>query len=223
MAFPAVVFLAIGMAANLMVMWGCAYWSSPSPFDARFLGAKRMEFFARNRADYVQLPFDSMWVGMAFHGRGAEFLEISIESSEREDIVGPRLSMMPCLNLIRAGWPCLGLEGWILEDGTPGRPAFLPSIHYAIGLPNNYVNASRLSMQRVLPLKPMWPGLLKNWVFWTAAVVMIWMIPWTARRIVRRIRHRCAACGYPVGTSPVCTECGRRVTAMEPRINTDER
>ena len=37
------------------------------------------------------------------------------------------------------------------------------------------------------------------------------------RRLTRGKRGRCPACGYPTGTSPVCTECGREVTKARER------
>jgi predicted amidophosphoribosyltransferase len=50
-----------------------------------------------------------------------------------------------------------------------------------------------------------------NTVFYA---VMLWL-PFTALRALRRRRRikrgLCPACAYPVGSSEVCTECGRPV------------
>ena len=67
-----------------------------------------------------------------------------------------------------------------------------------------------LSDQRdiVLPFHPIWSGLIINTLFYA---VLIWGVvsgPGAARRVFRQRRNRCPACGYPIGTSTVCTECG---------------
>lgn len=44
----------------------------------------------------------------------------------------------------------------------------------------------------------------------------LWIFPrWTRGRLRAR-RGLCPTCAYPVGVSPVCTECGRAVTAVGP-------
>lgn len=62
---------------------------------------------------------------------------------------------------------------------------------------------------RVLPLRPIWPGFLINTLLYGTSLWMVCTGPFAVRRAIRRRRGRCAHCGYPVGTSPVCTECGR--------------
>lgn len=62
---------------------------------------------------------------------------------------------------------------------------------------------------RTLPLIPIWPGAALN----TIIICFIVCIPVAAMRAVRRHRRikrsQCPGCGYPMGTSPVCTECGQ--------------
>lgn len=60
----------------------------------------------------------------------------------------------------------------------------------------------------VLPFHPIWSGLILNTLFYA---VLIWGVvsgPGAARRAFRKHRNRCPACGYPIGTSIICTECG---------------
>ena len=65
---------------------------------------------------------------------------------------------------------------------------------------------------RVLPLRPLWRGFVGNTVFWAFTLWLAVMIPRWLRGLIWLLRSRCAHCGYPVGTSPVCTECGRRIS-----------
>jgi hypothetical protein len=59
-----------------------------------------------------------------------------------------------------------------------------------------------------VPLRPIWPGFSVNTLFYAA---LLW-IPIAARSRLRRMlrlrRGCCARCGYPIGKSAVCTECG---------------
>lgn len=59
-----------------------------------------------------------------------------------------------------------------------------------------------------LPVRPVWPGFAVNTLLFSAlAYVPVGVLFW-ARRRARRLRGQCGACGYPVGVSAVCTECG---------------
>lgn len=58
-----------------------------------------------------------------------------------------------------------------------------------------------------LPVNVHWIGFVGNTIFWA----LPWSVPLlllTLRRRWRRRQGRCEACGYPIGTSAVCTECG---------------
>ena len=68
-----------------------------------------------------------------------------------------------------------------------------------------------LASPRMLPLRPLWPGFAINTVFYAAVLWGLFAFPFALRRTIRRRRGQCPACGYPVGTSPRCTECGKPV------------
>ena len=48
-----------------------------------------------------------------------------------------------------------------------------------------------------------------NTIFYTAILWLLFAGPAKVRRIIRGRRGQCPACAYPIGTSNVCTECGR--------------
>ncbi len=65
-----------------------------------------------------------------------------------------------------------------------------------------------------LPLTPIWSGFAVDTLFFAALSALI-LTGW--RRMIRRRRikrGRCPACKYPIGTSPVCTECGEALTVQ---------
>lgn len=66
---------------------------------------------------------------------------------------------------------------------------------------------------RALPYVPMWPGVVGNAALYAAALGLLIAGPGWVRRRIRRRRRQCEACGYPIGTSPVCTECGAAVSS----------
>jgi hypothetical protein len=68
-----------------------------------------------------------------------------------------------------------------------------------------------------MPLRPLWPGFAINTIFYAAILLALFFAPGSVRRMIRRRRGLCPACAYPVGTSPVCTECGKPVNPAPPR------
>jgi hypothetical protein len=71
---------------------------------------------------------------------------------------------------------------------------------------------------RQLPLAVRWPETIVNTL---CSVLVLLTVRWLALKLLalprhlRKARHLCARCGYPAGTSPVCTECGRTLSSSE--------
>jgi hypothetical protein len=59
-----------------------------------------------------------------------------------------------------------------------------------------------------LPFRPLWIGFGTNTVIYSMVLGLLIAGPIYLRRLLRRKRGLCAACAYPAGDSPVCTECG---------------
>jgi len=62
--------------------------------------------------------------------------------------------------------------------------------------------------QRVLPLRPIWPGFAVNTILYAAFLWLLFCGPFVLRRFIRVRRGLCLACGYPMGKSSICSECG---------------
>jgi len=61
------------------------------------------------------------------------------------------------------------------------------------------------------PLNPIFPGFAINTLFYAGVLWVLCCGPFALRRMIRRRRGQCPACAYPIGQSPVCTECGAAV------------
>ena len=95
-----------------------------------------------------------------------------------------------------AGFPWLGVFCWDERDGSKGGGITILDPGKVRGV--------------VLPYLPLWPGLIADLAFWSAAWwLTLWAVP-TIRGARRRRRGLCAACGYDLSGSPDrCPECGR--------------
>jgi hypothetical protein len=110
---------------------------------------------------------------------------------------------------ISAGWPLLSLMG--------GRWVFNQWDHVAIRqvtVNEEFIHALAVpdgGWRRVLPLGPIWPGFAINTILYAAILWGVFFGPGMVKRGLRRRRGLCPACAYPIGSSPVCTECGKPV------------
>jgi len=62
-----------------------------------------------------------------------------------------------------------------------------------------------------LPFVPVWPGFAINTIIYATILCVLFFAPGVLRRTIRRKRGLCPACAYPIGSNPVCTECGTAV------------
>ena len=63
---------------------------------------------------------------------------------------------------------------------------------------------------RALPLLPIWPGFAVNTIFYAAILWPLICGPFVLRRLIRRKRGLCVACGYDLRHADhnACPECG---------------
>ena len=120
----------------------------------------------------------------------------NITREQFQNLVANRRTFM--LWSIECGWPmvCVGGERWYEHRGVTATP-----VQYS---------GMKLGILR-LPSRLLWAGLIVNAVLFAAATLVVWTLPQLILRAVRRRRGQCPQCGYPVGVSPVCTECGTPV------------
>jgi hypothetical protein len=61
------------------------------------------------------------------------------------------------------------------------------------------------------PIRPLAVGTSVNTIFYAAILWGMFAVPLALRRRRRLKRGLCPACAYPIGASPVCTECGAKL------------
>ncbi|MCL4199365.1 MAG: hypothetical protein KJZ69_17880 [Phycisphaerales bacterium] len=69
----------------------------------------------------------------------------------------------------------------------------------------------------ILPYRPLWTGVVVNTLVFAMTFSLLVYGPRQIRTRMYRGRGGCPACGYPRGTSPVCTECGEPLPSARPR------
>lgn len=110
--------------------------------------------------------------------------------------------------------PASSDSAWLHDRvGWPARAAWTSSDAFADGANSPAVfprwRGAVLVGSSVLPLRPIWLGLLVNTLFYTSLVLTPWAVArlWRTRR--RRARGRCVTCGHELGDGVgVCPECG---------------
>lgn len=180
-----------------------------------------------------------MWTGLGGHGPG--WSALTVYGAADWNVFGqeplPPLPAWMSLNGVKnapdraqtavaAGWPfqCLAAHATGRGDDTPvggaWRSGLAPqqvhweSWRWAIAWRRANQPAADVPAMKVLPLRPLWPGLVGNVLVWS----LLWSIPWLAvviRRVARRRRGRCVACGYDLrgrddlgAEAARCPECG---------------
>lgn len=117
---------------------------------------------------------------------------------------------------VRSGWPLLamhtrtlivqGSDGEERIDRTPAVPLPFWFQQYIDGISEGY------GVTRSLPIVPIWPAFILNALAYAAAFWLMLRVRGTVRAFARSRRGQCMNCGYPKGSSDVCTECGEPVS-----------
>lgn len=119
-------------------------------------------------------------------------------------------------NHVGAGWPMLSLSAsthTILDLEAKDKADRVVHRHGGIAL--NQAAPSNTPV--VLPVRPLWTGFIVNVLVYATSLGMLMLGPTAIRSLRCRWRGVCLACGYPRGTSPVCTECGEPLPSDRPR------
>lgn len=206
-------FLILGAIVNIGVAWYCALGIS----FANQTDADRGARFGPE----VDLAVDRYDRLGAIHIEWYRSSEGKDHWEEGPDPLGlipawGRLSVAPAGEALRElgdiegrGWPMLSMWweqdriSWT-SDSNRRHEAVLGALETA--LPP--FSGDMGMFPRVLPIRPIWTGLLVNSVFYTCVLWLLLRVWIACRRIVRLTRGHCPNCCYPRGQSPVCTECG---------------
>jgi hypothetical protein len=186
-----------GAVVTIAVAWCCAWWvhlvwdaSGPVEDDAQIVAWVD----ARSWENDLDGPFRPVWF-VAERGFGRRRVHLSAE------VISGRIMMPADLTLDLAGWPLSALQGDSAPLWTGGGYTYEENglVHLPIG-------------GGVTPVRPIWPGLAFNTLFYAGILWLLFAAPLALRRRRRIRRGLCPACAYPVVAGEVCTECGKPVS-----------
>jgi hypothetical protein len=208
-------FLTAGAVINVAVASWFALTTRPMPVrDFRNLTPEEVH---RLWEKWGQQPYtqDARPTGMLQITVGRDlFLAFATDQTNEVDSPGNSKSTHSFgIGQFKFGWPCRATELIHLQDST--KPSDEGNIIIG-GLPvTNQIPDLGASVVGAIPLRPLWGGFAVNTFLYALVLMCVLAIPIAAIRIRRWRRGRCPSCGYPLGVSDRCTECGRqwKVTA----------
>ncbi len=205
------IFLLLGAIVNVAFAWGCAlprrrHWSNGAPLPSD----EQTRWWRANCPEGVVDTPDEVHVT---HDMGYEAVAMSAQSqavAAGSDVIR-----------VSAGWPLISMTGehWSVMQCTGdhvfpiGQVAVVPRGLWVFRRPTGH----GYDQIYHIPLEPIWGGFLLNAIGYGLAIWLCVAIPAFFTRWHRTRWHRCIACGYPRGTSPVCTECGEPLPSPSDR------
>ncbi len=202
--FIAAIFLLAGAVVNVAVAWGCALWSPvvpPWPYDEKNL------FPWLSPGTPWPRPVSPDWLPPSYGGWGYGLWVSNgvFGGSPPRDRPTPKEQPTDYwLSVLRFGVPLRACE---CEYQTEIFEPYARKTTFVccIAAPDHLRPSNSFG---IIPLRPLWPGLVVNTIFYA---VVLWLLVgglFVLRRIVRLRRGLCPACAYPMGGSAVCSECG---------------
>ena len=180
------IFLLLGAIVNVAVAWGCALWTPRRFEDYRgYLDNSLIE--TRWSDIVVQFPPYQDLHAHEKHFIGHSYLHVGCLTTT---------GIAQNHQQWRSGWPGRSFIG---EKRIPGDDG------------GSWLRYNWTDFNHSVPLRPLWPGFALNTVFYALLLWPLLAAPGIVRRRRRLKRGLCPACAYPIGTSPVCTECGKEL------------
>ena len=207
--------LLLGAAANVAVAWGAIAWA-PQELELEtewyvhqggdwWLAFARDRFAAVDRIKWYCFTTTHPEVLADKQRSPPKWSRITtLTTFDQPD--APAGSLLDVGYESAAGWPARSLWCsllWRFSRSSRLRPT---EVHGILLPPKGQTGP--YPPARVLPRHPIWPGFAVNTIFWAAIIFGLIRSPLALHRFIRWKRGLCSACAYPIGTSPVCTECG---------------
>ena len=211
----------LGPASAVGVAWAAAIWGPASPIGQITPLTAPEQHFTTGPPSYWPPPqYRVDWKGLGW----------SISQASREFAPGSIPEQPDAISVSEArfqfGWPCLALE-YVLHqysrNARPGPGTQAIKVFSGDGGLVPHQLAPNHNAARRFPLRPMPLGLTVNALTGIAFFAAILVLPPTLRYWHRRVRGACVGCGYPIGTSPMCPECGNSVQTTRARSGSRNR
>ena len=210
-----ILFLLLGAIVNVAVAWGCAAWS-------RYNNNAMQDYSHPGLPNWIvsvskgigvtrvsAVPDNDLWDISSI--RGDVQIPAWSRTNERPSEAEFADRTAPWIVEHASGWPVragIALIQRNLFDFAGARIAS-SRFHIVSGFAVLDDGSTNPVPYRVLPVRPLWPGFAINTVFYALVLWLLFAAPFALRRWRRIKRGLCPKCAYPVGTSTVCTECGK--------------
>ncbi len=208
------IFLLLGAVANVAVAWACAFAQTEV---VPHRGGFEHPTGDANRAISVTRRFGWQYV-----------IDFEFTRQVRSKIVGdgplprydsrmwwPDEGHQPInrRGYLGCGWPMLSLIASVAPEPTfvalQGQSGKRPVVRTGIAInPRRLGTPPSVTIPDIIPIGVLWHGFAENTLVYAGVIALLTLSAGAIRRNWCRLNNRCAACGYPRGTSPVCTECG---------------
>jgi len=197
------IFVLAGAIVNVAVAWGCVLWSSdafernPITTSGAWPGRVPSSWpaISRNINAYDVFGLTEILA----YGQERQITTIVWEFQEVAQAGLPMRSLYVERHRMSNPW-------------FPKTPEFWQPTKWADGIPIPIsLRPDKTYSRQYFPTLALWPGFWINTVFYAAILWLVFAAPFALRRWRRIKRGLCPTCAYPIGTSNVCTECGKPV------------
>lgn len=203
----ALLLLAGGAILNIAVAWGCAIFVQPT-----FIGVQ-------GNWSQWPVPVPSHWpdtCGMhEAEGTGCRVIRYkAYDFAGRSRRPEPIHMAVFSIERTESGWPLQSLRSEKWRETEYDMQGISHHILDGHPKPNRLRTGFEVHIAPdsiMLPLRPIFPGFLINAILCAALLWLLIGSLFALLRVLRRKRGLCEKCAYPIGTSPVCTECGAAV------------
>ena len=200
------IFLLLGAIVNIAVAWGCSWIAGRGAFEP-------YPYSHDYTADWADRP-PGFWkfTPTEFFGGESKTLAETVYSADAAAYVRydtlrlpPGVALRPPPDVDEVA---VGFLKTTVEVGLPCRS--LTHVRWSSDWHESCEGGLRVA-ERYVPFRPVWPGFAINTIFYALILWPLLAAPGFVRRRRRLKRGLCPACAYPIGSSPVCTECGKEL------------
>lgn len=225
---------------NVLVAWGCALWIDPGftislsrigtsrePSSWNAIGPTTTQSLRDSSADVLE-RFDRLYAQFSASGQqrmigagGLERYEQMLFVHRSMGVEVAAVLLLPVQYLdglaeeaggVRAGWPFLSLQGFVVGQGEEFFRSGEWQLRQAFKAPAFLHPVARHPRSlALLPVGIIWPGTLANIAVFASVLWLAGGGFTRARRSYWRKRNRCPACGYSragLAANAPCPECG---------------
>lgn len=212
MARTAALCILIGAVVNFAVAWGSAYWNNPNA--GRFISVVRAcddkAWYLSTRTTLTSQRFASVWNTSTAPTRGIDPAKLYPRWARPHSSDGlTETRSLDGLLGLASGFPLLSFcSHQPFGDGRFQGVTFSEPTGIVV---KSGITTVQFSTARILPTTIIWRGFLINSAGYAGAIYLLLLggsAPFSMRRWVRRRQRCCESCGYRIGASVVCTECG---------------